>query len=169
VIRDRKILRVLGYSALLLFAFMAVVLQIWVAPHVDFLPQAQPQSYSDRALMTFAQDLDAASRVGLYKAVVLLADTLFILTFGLWVCVAHILCSTAPWRWIGLGLAPAFMALDFVENTMLVTRIHLATQGDLAPMTLLAEVSLVHYITILKYTAFALCLISSFMATRRTA
>lgn len=169
MIRNRKIMHVLGYSAVCVFVGMAIVLKLVVEPHVGFLPQAELGAYSDSALLKFAQDLEASGRLWLYKGIVLFADTVFIVLFGLWVLVGNLLCSSASWRWIGLGLVPVFIALDFIENTMIINRIAEANSGDLDPATMHADVSLVHYVTLAKYAAFAFCLISTLIATRRQA
>ncbi len=158
---------VLGYSAVCVFVMMVIVLKGVVEPHVGFLPQAELGAYSDSALLKFAQDLEGLGRLGLYKGIVLFADTVFIVLFGLWVLVGNLLCSSVSWCWVGLCLAPFFIALDFSENTMIISRIAVVNNGDLDPATMLADVSLVHYVTLAKYGAFAFCLISTSIATRR--
>jgi hypothetical protein len=167
--RSPTFVRALGYLSLALFLVMAVVLQVKIAPNVSFLPQAELGRYSDADLAGLAQELRDKGLAGLYKVILLIVDFAFITVFGLWVILVHTLRSIGTSRWVGIALAAGFMALDFGEDLMLAVRMGLATKGNLDAASLTDAVSVVHYVTLAKYAAFALCVFSVFMVSRRRA
>lgn len=165
--KAQKFVRALGFGALAIFLVMAIILQLKIAPHVSFLPQAELGAYPDSALVQLSKELSAKGLDGLYKSLLLIVDFIFIVTFGLWVMLVHMTRSAVSWRFVGVALAVAFMALDFSEDMMLAVRMGLANSGNLDPAGLVAEISPVHYVTLAKYLFFALCLVSAFIASRK--
>jgi uncharacterized membrane protein YccF (DUF307 family) len=162
-----RLVRVLGFRALALFIILAGVLQLKIAPQVTFLPQAELSAYPDSALASLAKELRQAGIDALYKTLLLILDFLFILVFGLWVMLVHMMRSAVLWRFWGVAIAALFMALDFNENMMLAVRMGLASKGNLDPAILTAEVSAVHWVTLAKFSVAAICLISAFLASRK--
>ena len=146
---------------------MAGILQIWIAPHVAFLPQAELGAYSDAALLEMGEVLRANELTGLYKAVLLNLDPLFIVVFGIWVMLSHVARNSLAWSLLGVALAVTFMALDFSEDMMLAARLGLTSNGVPEAGLYVAEVSKVHWITLAKYSVFAVCLISTVLVSRR--
>ncbi len=161
------LVRGLGFGALGLFLLMVAILQIKIAPNVAFLPQAELRAYPDSALVNLAETLREQGLNGIYKTVLLSIDFLFITVFGLWVMLVHMMRSAVLWRFWGVAIASLFMALDFSEDMMIAVRMGFASKGNLDPASLTAEVSAVHWVTLAKYMAVAICLLSAFIASRK--
>ena len=117
--------------------------------------------------MQFSEELRSQDLEGLYRSLLLIVDFIFIVIFGLWVMLVHMVRSAVSWRFLGVVLAVLFMALDFSEDMMIAVRMGFAGQGSLDPAALTAEVSAVHYVTLAKTAVFMLCLLSAFIATRK--
>lgn len=144
---------------------MAVVLRVKIAPNVTFTPQAYLGRYSEADLGVVVQELQDKGLAGTYKLIVMMLDFAFITAFGFWVILSHVLKSAGIWRWVGCAFALCFMALDFSEDVMLLTR--LGVLGAFEPVALSDAISMVHYVTLAKYATFALCISSVFLLSRK--
>ena len=163
----RLFLRALGIGAFVIFALMALILQVWIAPNVSFLPQAELAPYSDADLLALGAELRDQGLARLYKFALLILDPIFIVAFGLWVMLMHVTRGSTVWSLLGVALAGGFMALDFSEDLMLAVRLGLSSAGLPDPAQYSAEVSRIHSITLAKYAVFAACLISTVIVSRK--
>ena len=157
----KRIRWILGLVAVGLFALQAVVFKTQFPAELLF-PQQAFAPYPESALPDFAQAL--GDQLGLYRFLILGVDTAFILVFGMWVYASFLGRASTG---IGAGFAFLPVIADFTENMMIVTRMGIATKGNIAPELLLADPSPTHYVTLVKFALFAISLLAVARLWRR--
>ena len=157
-------IRTLGWVTFAVFLGMALALKVVVEPKTGFMPQNLQGPYTDQDLLNFANSLAAQSLMGLYK-VLLWVDIVFIALFALWGSLLHIVLSASPVRWIGVIATLAAAGLDLAEDRTIFT--WLARAGTDFQVNLPVNTAALYSLTLAKFAAFLLALVSAYVIARR--
>ncbi|MEM6310900.1 MAG: hypothetical protein AAF754_12715 [Pseudomonadota bacterium] len=157
-------IRPLGWITFAVFLGMALALKVVIEPKTGFMPQNLQGPYTDQDLLNFANTLAAQKLIGLYR-ILLGVDVVFIVLFAVWGCLLHIVLSTSPVRWLGVILTLSSAGLDLAEDRMIFT--WLARAGTDFQVNLPVNISALYTLTLAKFAAFLLALLSAYVISRR--
>ncbi|MEM6311309.1 MAG: hypothetical protein AAF754_14800 [Pseudomonadota bacterium] len=157
-------IRPLGWITFAVFLGMALALKVVIEPKTGFMPQNLQGPYTDQDLLNFANTLAAQKLIGLYR-ILLGVDVVFIVLFAVWGCLLHIVLSTSPLRWLGVILTLSAAGLDLAEDRMIFA--WLARAGTDFQVNLPVSISALYTLTLAKFAAFLLALLSAYVISRR--
>lgn len=157
-------IRPLGWITFAVFLGMALALKVVIEPKTGFMPQNLQGPYTDQDLLNFANTLAAQKLIGLYR-ILLGVDVVFIVLFAVWGCLLHIVLSTSPVRWLGVILTLSSAGLDLAEDRMIFA--WLARAGTDFQVNLPVSISALYTLTLAKFAAFLLALLSAYVISRR--
>lgn len=144
-----------GYSALVVFAAMAVILLVRF-PSDALMPQTHLVPYLDREFADFALMLQQEKLGGLYLFTVRFLDSAFLLLFVFWAILSVV---KRPGAVIGFAVIGCCVALDLSENQLILARSGLSEFGLLPVEAFVPGVSPVYFVTLAKYAAFLVALL----------
>ncbi|MBV7408634.1 hypothetical protein [Maritimibacter sp. DP1N21-5] len=97
-----------------LLAYMVVVIQTRIVPVTGMALQPRWAGYTYADITHFGVQLLRTGLGEVYRDVLVLADSAFVLCFGLWVAL-----DFRRWPWFGVILAVTYAAADLGENVLL--------------------------------------------------